>query len=204
MARRDKTAEAAPPVDTEDDDRRGSTEDDEHRGLAKRILELRRALEVQRVAGEKALSDLRQLIALQEQTVATAVRQVDMLLKEWERRSRDLESTQREAGEQVRAAGEQVRRLQDELKALEELRETQADPHDVVKPLRKDIGEIKHELLLLTKNVDYRFEQLPRPKAQPWEMRGDDEDPFLKMGRQIRALEVKVNALLDDDGRARA
>lgn len=177
----------------------GSVAEDEHRGLAKRLLELRRRVEDNRIAQVKAIEDIRYAVAQLEQTVNTALRQFDTLNKEWERRSRDLETTQREAGEQVRAAGEQVRRVKDELKAIEELRETAADPHDVVKPLRKDIGQLQHDLILLTGQVDRRFEQLPKAKAQPWELRGDDEDPFMVLGRRLQELKTRVDAIERDE-----
>ena len=182
---------AADPFSPED----GSAEEDEHRGLAKRILDLRRFVEAGRIAGVKETADLRQIVAQLEQTVTTATRAVDTMMKEWVRRGSALDATQREAGEQVRAAGEQVRRVKDELKALEELRESAADPHDVVRPLRKDIGQLQHDLLLLTQQVDRRFELLPKAKPQPWEMRGDDEDPFMVLGRQLQALKQRVEAI---------
>lgn len=173
----------------------GSAEEDEHRGLAKRILDLKRALDEQRKAFERSLADVRQVTAQVEQVAASVRRDVDAMMKEWERRGRDLQAIQAEAGEQVRAAGEQVRKLKDELQALEELRETAADPHEVVKPLRKDIGQLKHDLQLLNSQVDRRFEALPKDKSKPWELRGDDEDPFMKLGREIAALRKRVDAL---------
>lgn len=150
-----------------------SAAQDENQGLAARLVDLRRALDEQRKHHEREQSALRQVVAQLEQQVAATIGRVDTMTLDFERRSRDLETAQREAGEQVRAAGELARKMSDHMRVLDELREVAADPHEVVKPIRRDIGELRHELTLLAKQVDHRFEQLPRARQDGGESRGD-------------------------------
>lgn len=148
---------------------------DENQGLAARIVDLRRALDDQRKSHERDMSALRQLVAQMEQQVAGTIGRVDAMTLDFERRSRDLETTQREASEQVRAAGELARKMTDHMRTLDELREVAADPHEVVKPIRKDIAQCRLDLEMLQKQIDVRFEQLPRRSPTPAESRGDHE-----------------------------
>lgn len=153
---------------------------DENQGLAARLVDLRRALDDQRKSHERDLSALRQVVAQMEQQVAGTIGRVDAMTLDFERRCRDLETAQREAAEQVRVAGELARKMTDHMKTLDELREVAADPHEVVKPIRRDIAELRHELTLLTKQVDVRFQQLPGRRPTPAETRGDHELDVLR------------------------
>jgi len=84
MARQQRT-EPKPPVDAEDNDRRlapqvdaqPSVQQDEHRGLAGRILELRNTIEEQRLAGIQERAQLGQRMAQLEQQVSAMGARVD-------------------------------------------------------------------------------------------------------------------------------
>lgn len=145
------------PEYTRDPD--GSTHQDENRGLAARLLELRRTVEGHERQRISDLAETRRLVAQIGQRADTMQKQLDEALKSIDQKQRDLEVALREGGEQVRAAGELGRKMQDHVRVLDELREMAADPHEVVKPLRRDIGELKHALTLLDKQVDHRFEE---------------------------------------------
>lgn len=152
-----------------------SAAQDENTGLAARLVELRRALDEHRKGNERETAALRQHVAQLEQQVASTIGRVDTMTLDFERRCKELDNAQREAAEQVRVAGELARKMSDHMRTLDELREVAADPHEVVKPIRKDLGELRHEVTLLTKQVDLRFEQLPRARPSAGESRGDQE-----------------------------
>jgi len=156
-------------------DRERTAAQDENQGLAARIVDARRLLDEHRKSNDRELATLRQQVAQLEQGHAGTIQRVDAMTLDFERRSRDIEIAQREAAEQVRVAGELARKMSDHMATLDELREVAADPHEVVKPIRKDIAELRHELTLLAKQVDVRFEQLPRSRTTANESRGDHE-----------------------------
>ena len=181
------------PVDLDDDDRRAlagaldreyaagrlapqadtepSAVHDEHRGLAARILDLRRLVEKQEQQRASDLAELRRNFAQVEQQVNSLQKQVDEAMGQIRRKGLDLDEQLRQSAEQVRAAGELARKMTDHMKTLDDLREMAADPHEVVKPLRKDIGELKHGLETLQLQVDRRFEALPKVRARALEER---------------------------------
>lgn len=205
MAKR--STEAKAPVDTEDDDRRAlapqadtepSTEQDEHRGLAGRILDLRKALEEQRLAGIQERAHLNQRMGNLEQMVSAMATRIDREVEEIGKTQRELGNALREGGEQVRVAGELGRKMTDQVKVLEELRELSSDPHEVVKPILRSIAFLKGDLEALGRSVDIRFEQMPKTKSQPIESRSADEDPIVKMGTEIRKLKLRLEALEPD------
>jgi hypothetical protein len=204
MAKR--TEAIKPPVDTEDDDRRlapgadaePSTQQDEHRGLAARILDLRKALEEQRLAGIQERAHLNQRMANLEQMVSAMATRVDREVEEIGKTQRELGNALREGGEQVRVAGELGRKMTDQVKHLEELREMASDPHEVVKPLLRSLAFLKGDLEALSKSIDIRFEQMPKQKSQPVESRSEDENPIVKLGTEIRKLKLRLEALEPD------
>ncbi len=213
MTKPKRSTEAPPvgPVDTEDDDRRlnpqadvqpqdtpASASHDEHRGLAARLLDLRKLVEDHRQAGIKEHSHLLQRAAnLEQQVTAISVR-VDKECEAIQKQQRDLEAMLRDGGEQVRKAGELARKMTDQVKELEELREMAADPHEVVKPLRASIAVLRGDLEALGKTIDIRFEQMPKARSQPTESRSEDELPIVKLGAEVRKLKDRLAALEPD------
>ena len=167
---------------------------DEHRGLAARLLDLKNLVEQNRLAQLKEYAELKQRVALLDQNFVTLEKRLDRECEGIQKMQRDLETTLRESSDQLRKAGEFVRKIDDGMKALEELRETQTDPHDVVKPLQKSLALLRADLETLGKTIDIRFEQMPRAKAQPWEERGDD-NPVEKQARLLADLHQRVKKL---------
>jgi hypothetical protein len=176
----------------------GSAQQDEHRGLAGRILDLRKAFEEQRVEGIRERAHLNQRMANLEQQVSAMGTRIDREVEEIARQQRVLDNALREGGEQVRVAGELGRKMTDQVRVLQELRELSSDPHDVVKPLQRALAFLKGDLEALSKTIDIRFEQLPKAKSQPIESRSTDEDPFIKMGAEVRKLKDRVGKLEQD------
>lgn len=205
MAKAQRT-EPKPPVDAEDNDRRlnpqvdtePSVQQDEHRGLAARILDVRKALEEQRIAGISERAQLNQRMASLEQQVTGMATRIDREVEEIGRKQRDLEASLREGGEQVRVAGELGRKMTDQVKLLEELREMASDPHEVIKPLQRSIAFLRADLEALSKTIDVRFEQMPKSRSQPVESRSEDENPIVKLGTEIRKLKQRLEALEPD------
>jgi predicted nucleic acid-binding Zn-ribbon protein len=168
---------------------------DEHRGLAGRILELRNTIEEQRLAGIQERSQLGQRMAQLEQQVSAMGVRVDREVEAIQKTQQQLGNLLREGGEQVRVTGELSRKMTDQVKVLEELREMASDPHEVVKPLQKSLALLRGDLEALSKTIDVRFEQMPKNRSQPLESRGEDEQPLVKMGAEIRKLKERVTEL---------
>ncbi len=171
-----------------------SREHDEHRGLAARILDLRNLVESERLARVKDQGELKQRMALLDQQLTALEKRVDRECESIQKMQRDLETTLRESSDQLRKAGEFVRKIDDGMKALEELRETQTDPHEVVKPVQRAIALLRGDVEALGKTIDIRFEQLPKARPQPWEERGDDS-PIEKQARLLADLHQRVKKL---------
>jgi chromosome segregation ATPase len=190
-------------VDAEDNDRRlapqvdaqPSVQQDEHRGLAGRILELRNTIEEQRLAGIQERAQLGQRMAQLEQQVSAMGARVDREVEAIQKTQQQLGNLLREGGEQVRVTGDLSRKMTDQVKVLEELREMASDPHEVVKPLQKSLALLRGDLEALSKTIDVRFEQMPKNRSQPLESRGEDEQPLVKMGAEIRKLKERVTEL---------
>lgn len=181
------------PVDTEDDDRRApSVQQDEHRGLAGRLLDLRTLVEDNRKAAVRDFSQLNQRMATLESLVSTIAARVDREVESIQGQQRDLAAALREGGEQVRVAGELGRKMTDQVKVLEELREMASDPHEVIKPIQRGLAHLRGDLETLAKTIDIRFEQYPRPRGEPVETRDASEDPIVKMGNLVRDLKNRI------------
>lgn len=196
-----------PPVDAEDSDRRAlapqaddgpSVQQDEHRGLAARILDLRKLVEEHRLSAVREHASHQQRMAELEQKVSAMESRVDRGMEEISRTQRNLDNSLREGGEQVRVAGELGRKMTDQVRLLEELREMASDPHEVVKPIRHSIALLRGDLEALGKTIDIRFEQLPKSRSQAVESRGEDEQPLVKLGAEIRKLKERVSELESD------
>lgn len=200
MPRATKTA-ALPPVDTEDADRRPMPDDqpsaqqDEHRGLAARLLDLRKLVEDHRQADIRERHQLNQRMAQLEQLVSSMAERIDREVEGIQKQHKELDTTLRDAGEQVRVAGSLARKMSDGMRELEELREMAADPHEVIKPLQTSLAHLRGDLEALGRTIDIRFESAPKHRAEPYETRDASEDPFVKMGTEIRKLKEKVAAL---------
>lgn len=222
-----KKTEARPPVDGEDDDRRGSgwggkwrasgTEElvaggpvmtlspqpdtepsaaqDEHRGLAARIWDLRKLVESNRLAQVKENSEQRQKMAQVEQLLSALATRIDRECEALQKMQTDLRGQLHDSGEQVRQSGALARKIQDGMKELEELRAVASDPHEVVKPVRASIAQLRADVEALARTIDIRFEQLPKSRAVPLETRGEDEDAIAKLGIEVRKLRERVKAL---------
>lgn len=201
MAKR--STEPKPPVDAEDDDRRlnpqldtePSLQQDEHRGLAARILDLRRLVESNRQAQIKEHAHTQQRVAELDQLVTAMGTRVDREVEAIQKMQRDLQSTLHEGGEQVRQAGQMARKISDGMKELEELRASASDPHEVVKPLQRSLAHLRGDVEALARTIDIRFEQLPKSRAQPIESRGEDEEALIKLGQEVKRLRDRVKAL---------
>jgi DNA repair exonuclease SbcCD ATPase subunit len=189
MAKRQRTEEAAEAPEAE-----GSREHDEHRGLAARILDLRNLVESERLARIKDQGELKQRMALLDQQLTALEKRVDRECESIQKMQRDLEETLRQSSDQLRKAGEFVRKIDDGMKALEELRETQTDPHEVVKPVQRALALLRGDVEALGRTIDIRFEQLPKARSQPWEERGDDS-PIEKQARLLADLHQRVKKL---------
>ncbi len=175
-----------------------SASHDEHRGLAARLLDLRKVVEDYRLNALREHGQvLRRAAELEEQVVAIGTR-VDKEVEAIGKMQRDLEAQLRESGEQVRKAGELARKMTDQVKELEELREMAADPHEVVKPLRASIATLRGDLEALGRTIDIRFEAMPKDRARAIESRSDDEMPLLKLGAEVRKLKDRIAALEPD------
>ncbi len=211
MPKPNRAIEPKAPVDPEDDDRRlnpqadaqpqeseASASHDEHRGLAARLLDLRKVVETHRQSAIKEHHQLLQRMAGVEQQFVAISERVDKEVEGINRKQRDLEAMLREGAEQVRKAGELARKMTDQVKELEELREMAADPHEVVKPLRASIATLRGDLEALGRTIDIRFEQMPKGRGQAVETRGDDEQPILKIGAEIRKLKERLAAVEAD------
>lgn len=198
-----------PPVDDEDDDRRlnpqadtepasepaPSAQQDEHRGLAARILDVRRLVESHRQVAIKERAEDRQRMAYLEQSVATLTTRIDREVEAIQKMQRDLQSTLHQAGEQVRQAGALARKIQGGMEELEELRAVASDPHEVVKPLQRAIGQLKADIEALGRTIDIRFEQMPRQRAPALESRGEDEDAIAHLVGMVKKLNERMKAL---------
>lgn len=194
------------PVDAEDDDRRlnpaadtePSAQQDEHRGLAARILDLRKLVESHRQAHLKEHAHTQQRVAELQQLTSAMGARIDREVESIQRTQRELQSTLHEGGEQVRQAGQLARKIQDGMSELEELRATASDPHEVIKPLQRSLATLRGDLEALGRTIDIRFEQMPKGRAQSVESRGEDEDALIKMGAEVRKLRERVKALEPD------
>lgn len=198
MAKTART-ESKPPVDTEDADRarEPSRQLDEHRGLAARLSDLRKLVEDNRLLSVREAAQLNQRMAQLEQQVSAMATRIDREVEGITKRQKELDNLLREGGEQVRVAGELGRKMTDQVKQLEELREMASDPHEVIKPLQRNLALLRGDVETLGKVVDLRFEQLPKGRSQPIETRSADEDPIVKQGAEIRKLKERLTALED-------
>lgn len=159
-----------------------SAQEDEHRGLAGRIIELRAVVEEHRKQTVRDVSEIREMVIRVEHRQGQLQSKLDQAMTDIDRRQRELDQALREGAEQVRAAGQMAREMKAKATELEELREMAADPHDVVKPVQRAIAQVAADLETLRKAVDHKFEQLPRQHAEPWEGRGSDE---VERGREF-------------------
>lgn len=194
------------PVDQEDNDRRlnpqadaqplmPSAAQDEHRGLAARLMDLRKLVEENRQHGVKDHAQVMQRMAQIESTMSSLEKRVDKEAEAIQLKQRELEGHLRDGGEQVRKAGELGRKMTDQVQELAELREMASDPHEVVKPIRASIALLRADVESLGRTIDIRFEQLPKSRSQAYESRGEDEDPLVKLGVEIRKLKDRVKEL---------
>jgi len=175
----------------------GSISQDENAGLAARLIELRAVVEENRVASARACSELKTDVSRISDRLTAALAKVDQAMSSWESRTRVLDQSLRESAEQVRASGEIARGMKDRMKVLDELRETQADPHELLKPYRRQLSQLEADLTNLRKVIDVRFEGLPRPKATPAETR-DDPGEIGRLRVEVKRL---ANLVLPLEGR---
>lgn len=148
---------------------------DENQGLAARLVELRQVVETNRVATVRDVAELKLELARVSDRQGRLGERIDKAMTEIDRRQRDLDQQLRTGAEQVRASGEQARKMADHMRVLDELREVASDPHEVVKPLQRQIAQLEADIKTGRKHVDLKFEALPKSKAEPWETRGEDE-----------------------------
>ena len=144
----------------------------ENEGLAARIVALRETVEANRVEAVKAIGAIKTEVAGMSDRVNHALSKVDVLATEWDRRKRELETAVRDSGEQVRAAGQIATKMEARVKVLDELRETAVDPHELIKPIRRELAELRTALESLDKNVEVKIDAIrPKRRAEPLETR---------------------------------
>ena len=195
MAKPQRTETLAPQADAEP---LASATHDEHRGLAARLLDLRKVVEDYRLLAVKEHAQTVQKMAQIEQQLSSIEKRVDKEVESIQLKQRELDQHLRDGAEQVRKAGELGRKMTDQVQELAELREMAADPHEVIKPVRASIAQVRADVEALAKTIDVRFEQLPKAKGQAYESRGDDEAPLAKLGTEIRKLKERLSALESD------
>ncbi len=162
---RDKTATAS--------DRTAAT--DENQGLAARLVELRTVVEENRKASVRDVSECKEALARLDVRVSALATKLDKAMGDIDRRARDLGQAHRDGAEQVRAAGEIARKMTDHMRVLDELREVQADPYEVIKPLQRQIALLEGDIKTTRAHIDRKFEALPKAKPIAWETRDDAE-----------------------------
>jgi chromosome segregation ATPase len=150
-----------------------TAEQHENEGLAGRLLELKATVEGHRKLAVRDHAELKAEFGRMTERMKTLDGKIDGAMNEWARRSRELDQTQRDSAEHVRAAGQIAREMKDRVQVLDELRETSADPHAVVKPLQREVAQLKADLSALGQRIDVKFDALPRQKPAPAEFRGD-------------------------------
>lgn len=150
---------------------RGSLTEDEQQGLARKLVEHRQAQDERHLATNKALGELRGEIARIIDRQKTIDARLDALQTEWQRDLRAIQEQKRAMDQDVLAAGQSARKMADHVKALDELRETQVDPRELMAPLQRSLQLLANDLEAYKKNVDSKLERLPRPKAPPVETR---------------------------------
>lgn len=173
----------------------GSAQQDEHRGLAARIHDLRKLVEANRRDAIRDHQALLTKVATIEQRQVALEQRVDKEVEGIQRMQRELQQTLHDGSEQVRQAGQLARKMSDGMKELEELRAVASDPHEVVRPVQKSLAQLRADVEALGRTIDIRFEQLPKGRAVPVESRGEDEEAILKLGVEIRKLKERIRAL---------
>ncbi len=200
MPKKPATEALAPQADIQPlTEAEGSAQQDENRGLAGRILDLRNLVEDHRRLQLKEHHGLVTKVAHIEQMLVQLEQRVDREVESIQRQQRDLQQALHEGAEQVRQAGQLARKMADGMKELEELRAVASDPHEVVKPVQRGLAFLKGDLEALSKSIDVRFEQMPRSRSVPLESRSEDENPIIKLGAEIRTLKQRVKALEPDN-----
>jgi len=196
MAKKQHTEALAPQADVQPlTEPEGSAYNDEHRGLAARILDLRNLVEEHRRLQLKEHAALLTKVANIEQMQVALEHRVDKEVEGIQRQQRDLQQALHDGAEQVRQAGQLARKMTDGMAALEELRAVASDPHEVVRPVQRSLAQLRADVETLGRTIDIRFEALPKTRATAYEMRSEDESPFLKMGAEIRKLKERVTEL---------
>lgn len=135
----------------------------ENEGLAARLIQLRETVEQNRQEAVRQLADMKGDVARISDRLEQAIKRVDEVATEWQTGKRDVENAIREGGEQVRAAGQIATRMSERVKVLDELRDTATDPHELVKPIRRDIANLRSDLESLGTNIEVKIAAL-RPK----------------------------------------
>ena len=155
-------------------------------------------MDAHRLTAQKEQGHLQQRMAQLEQQVSAIASRVDTEVEAIRGMQRDLAASLHAGGEQVRVAGDLARKMTQQVRELEELREMAADPHEVIKPLQRSLATLRGDLEALGRTIDIRFEQMPKGRAEPYEARDASEDPFMKMGAELRKLKEKVARLEAD------
>lgn len=165
----------------------GSKSLDENAGLAARLIELRNEVEKNRVDSIKMFGEIRTAQGRMSDRLEAAILKVDRAMLSWDEKTRKLDMELREGAEQVRACGELERKARDRMKVLDELRETQADPHELLKPYRRQLAQLDADVNTLKSSIDRKFEALPKQKPPAAEQRADEGE--------IGRLRVEVKRL---------
>lgn len=148
-----------------------SLTEDEQQGLARKLVELRQAQDERHLATNKAIGELRGELARIVDRQKAIDGRLDALSTEWQRDLRAIQEQKRAMDQDVLAAGQSARKMADHVRALDELRETQVDPRELIAPVQRSLQLLANDLEAYKRNVDSKLERLPRPKAPPVETR---------------------------------
>lgn len=148
-----------------------SLAEDETHGLARKLVDVRQQGDERHRETNKALGELRADLARIVDRQKAIDGRLDALQTEWQRDLRAIQEQKRAMDQDVLAAGQAARKMADHVKALDELRETQVDPRELMAPLQRSLQLLANDLEAYKKNVDSKLERLPRPKAPPVETR---------------------------------
>lgn len=144
----------------------------ENEALAARLIALRETVEANRLETVKNLADMRGDVARMGERVEHAIAQVDKMREEWKLGSRELKEGLRRGDEQVAKAGELAVKMENRVKVLDELREGAVDPHELIKPLRRELTLLRTDLESLGKNTEVKLAEIrPKQRGVPLETR---------------------------------
>lgn len=149
--------------------------------IARAIVELRDAVEEYRRDAARNLTAYKTEVARCKETAEAAQRRVDAFAEKWAEHRGEMDTATRSAGEQLKLASRTARDINEKLKAFEELRDATPDPVELLKPVKKALGQLSDDVRTLAQNIDSRFEGIPGiNRMRPLETRGEGPSAFTR------------------------